>query len=178
MGGAGTGGAGTGGAGTGGAGTGNGMRAADPLAGLAKGTLTTEQKAKLAGMAEDEKLAHDVYVVLAARTNDSRFTRISTAETRHLTEIRALLARYGIADPSAGKGDGQFASAAVQQQYDDLVARGSASLDAAAAVGRDIENLDLKDLEAARSGVTAQDVLTVYTRMANGSRNHLRAFGG
>jgi hypothetical protein len=150
----------------------------DPLTGLARGTLTADQGAKLAGMAEEEKLAHDVYVALAAATKDIRFTRIATAETQHLTEVRALLTRYGIADPTAGTADGVFTSGSVQQQYEDLVARGSASLDAALAVGRDIENADLEDLTAAQSGVTAQDVTTVYARLANGSRMHLRAFGG
>jgi hypothetical protein len=162
-------------------GTGMGRWAAgdvDPLTGLSQGSLSAEQKAKLAGMAEEEKLAHDVYVKLAASTNDARFTRIAAAEARHLTEVRALLTRYGITDPTAGKADGQFASDKVQSLYSDLVARGTASLDAALAVGRDIENLDLKDLSTAGTGVTAQDVSTVYTRLANGSRMHLRAFGG
>lgn len=150
----------------------------DPLAGLTKGTLSADQKAKLAGMAEEEKLAHDVYVQLGTATKDVRFTRIAAAESRHLTEIRALLNRYGVSDPTAGKADGQFASAAVQQQYEDLVTRGKATLEAALVVGRDIENADIKDLAAAGSGVTAQDVLTVYARLANASRMHLRAFGG
>jgi hypothetical protein len=162
-----------------GAGAGGGMMwTGDPLTGLAQGTLSADQKTKLAGMAEEEKLAHDVYVALAAKNDDVRFTRIPTAETRHLTEVRALLSRYGVADPTAGKADGQFASADVQQQYQDLVARGSASPDAALAVGRDIENADLKELSTAGSGVTAQDVSTVYARLANASRMHLRAFGG
>jgi hypothetical protein len=129
-------------------------------------------------MAQEEKLAHDVYVALAADTQDPRFTRIAAAESRHLAEVRALLTRYGIADPTAGKADGVFASDAIQQQYKDLVARGSASLDAALAVGRDIEKADLADLGKAGSDITAQDVSTVYTRLSNGSRMHLRAFGG
>jgi hypothetical protein len=151
---------------------------ADPLAGLAQGTLTADQKAELAGMAEDEKLAYDVYVVLAERTGDARFTRIAESEARHLTVLRTLLTRYGITDPTAGKAAGQFASADVQALYQDLVGRGSASSQAALAVGRDIENLDLKDLAAARTGVTAQDVTTVYTRLISSSQTHLKAFDG
>jgi hypothetical protein len=129
-------------------------------------------------MAEEEKLAHDVYVKLAGVTSGLRFTRISMAETRHHGQIRMLLTRYGVTDPTAGKVDGQFASPSVQELYDDLVARGSASLDAALAVGRDIETLDIADLSAAAQGVTAQDVLTVYDRLSQGSQNHLQAFGG
>jgi hypothetical protein len=155
-----------------------GSGSVDPLAGLAQGTLTADQRSRLAGMAQDEKLAQDVYLALAASTGDARFTRIATAETRHLADVRALLTRYGIADPTAGEAAGAFASDQVQSLYDTLVARGSASLDAALAVGRDIENLDLKDLSTAGSGVTAQDVTTVYARLADGSRMHLRAFGG
>ena len=159
-------------------GRGNGSPAADPLAGLAQGSLNSTQRTALAGMAEEEKLAHDVYVALAADTGDVRFTRIATAESRHLAEVRALLTRYGIADPTAGKADGVFATGTIQQQYQDLVARGSASADAALAVGRDIETADLAALDKARAGVTAQDVSTVYTRLTNGSQMHLRAFGG
>jgi hypothetical protein len=150
----------------------------DPLAGLAQGSLTDVQKQAVAGMAEEEKLAHDVYVALAKATGDVRFTRIASAETRHLSEVRALLTRYGITDPTAGKADGAFATASAQRQYSDLVARGSASLSAALAAGRDIENADVSDLAKARSGVTAPDVLAVYTRLTNGSQMHLRAFGG
>lgn len=150
----------------------------DPLAGLARGTMTADQKSALAGMAEEEKLARDVYVALAKTSGDARFTRIATAEARHLTEVRALLTRYGVTDPTAGKSDGAFATASVQQQYTGLVARGSASPAAALAVGRDVENADIADLAKAATGVTAPDVTTVYTRLTNGSRRHLRAFGG
>jgi hypothetical protein len=153
-------------------------RSTDPLSGLALGTLTADQKTKLAGMAEEEKLAHDVYVKLADSTGDVRFTRVAASETRHVTQIRAMLARYGLADPTEGMAEGRFASQAVQKLYDDLVARGSVSLDAALAVGRDIETLDIDDLAAAAASVTAQDVVTVYTRLSEGSENHLRVFGG
>jgi hypothetical protein len=156
----------------------SGGTVADPLAGLTQGSVTDAQKQALAGMAEEEKLAHDVYTALAKTTGDARFTRIATAETRHLSEVRALLTRYAITDPTAGKADGVFATASVRTQYTDLVARGSASLTAALAVGREIENADIADLAKAGTGVTAQDVQTVYTRLTNGSRMHLRAFGG
>lgn len=149
-----------------------------PSTGQAQGGLTAAQKSRLAGMAEEEKLAHDVYVKLAGVTGDVRFTRISTAETRHHTQIRMLLTRYGVADPTAGKAEGQFTSPGMQRLYTDLVTRGSASLSAALAVGREIEILDIADLAAAAEGVTAADVLTVYERLSQGSQNHLQAFGG
>jgi hypothetical protein len=170
-----------------GPGMGNGMRngqgpganaSADPLAGLSKGTLTDAQKSVLAGMAEEEKLAHDVYVALARSSGDMRFTRISAAESRHLTEVRALLARYGVSDPTAGKADGTFASASRQRQYTEFVARGDDSPSAALAVGRDIEKADIADLATAGTGLNAPDVAAVYSRLSRASSMHLRAFGG
>jgi hypothetical protein len=144
----------------------------------AQGTLTPEQKTRLAGMAEEEKLAHDVYVALAASTGDARFTRIATAETRHLEQVRALLTRYGITDPTAGKAAGQFTSTTTATLYRDLVAKGTVSLDAALGVGRTIETLDITDLAKATTGVTAPDVTSVYAHLTAGSKMHLRAFGG
>lgn len=142
----------------------------------AQGTLTAAQKAGVAAMAEEEKLAHDVYVALARTSGDVRFTRVAAAETRHLALVRQLLTRYGIADPTAGRADGSFATAAVQKQYDAFVARGDDSPAAALAVGRDVEKADLDGLRAARAGVTAPDVLAVYDRLAAGSQRHLQAF--
>lgn len=144
----------------------------------AQGTLTSAQKSALAGMAEEEKLAHDVYVTLGAVTGDQRFSRIATSESRHLSAARVLLERYGVSDPTAGRAEGSFATASVQGLYDRLVAAGSESSAAALAVGRTIETTDLADLASAAKGVTAADVSTVYQRLSAGSRNHLAAFGG
>jgi hypothetical protein len=165
--------------GTAGMGYGQGTGDCTALVGsTAQGTLTADQKTRLAGMAEEEKLAHDVYVALAASTGDTRFTRIATAETRHLEQVRALMTRYGITDPSAGKAAGQFTSTTTATLYRDLVAKGNVSLDAALGVGRTIEQLDIADLTKATTGVTAPDVTSVYAHLTAGSKMHLRAFGG
>jgi hypothetical protein len=144
----------------------------------AKGTLTSDQKSRLAGMAEEEKVAHDVYIVLAASSGDARFTRIAAAEQRHEDAVRTLLLRYGVSDPTSGKADGQFTSAAYQKVYDQDVAKGKVSLDAALAVGRQIEQMDIDDLAKAGQGVTAADAQTVYRQLSAGSSMHLRSFGG
>jgi hypothetical protein len=145
-------------------------------------TLTSSQQATLAAMAEEEKLAHDVYVTLADRYDVAVFDRITAAESRHLAIMRDLLDAYGLDDPTAGRAAGSFATASVQELYDRLVAQGEQSLDAAYAVGRTVETTDIADLEAALAalpdGGNGSDVGAGYRALLAGSQHHLRAFGG
>ena len=142
------------------------------------GTLTSSQKTALAGMADEEKLALDLYTVLATRyPNDVQFSRIVRAETMHLAAIRTLLTRYDVTDPTAGLPAGTFANAATTTLYTSLLA--SATSDATALVaGVAVEKADIAALDAAKSGVTAPDVLQVYSNLRTGSERHLAAFGG
>jgi hypothetical protein len=146
------------------------------LAAAPSGTLTSAQKATLAAIAEEEKLAHDLYAAFAARYDPVVFDRIAAAETRHLAAVRTLLGRYRVADPTAGKAAGSFASATVQATYDRLLQQGSASQRAALGVGVTVEQDDIAALQQARSGLTAQDVRQVYGHLLTASRRHLAAF--
>ena len=146
---------------------------------LGTGTLTTAQRSTVAAMAEEEKLAHDVYTALAARfPADTRFARIAASESQHLAALRQVMTAYGITDPTAGLADGRFATSSVQQLYSDLLAKAT-TVDAALAVGRTVETKDIADLDAAMASVTtAPDVDTVYSHLRMASTMHLRAFGG
>ena len=159
---------------------GNGMGAGIAGQGtVAQGTLTAAQKTTLASMAEEEKMAHDLYVALAAKYPDVyQFARIARAETQHLTAVRAMLDRYDVADPTAGKAAGQFASSSFQSRYDSLLA-GATTSSAALAAGVAVEKADIADLATAQSGLTtAPDVLALYTHLSTASQHHLTAFGG
>lgn len=143
---------------------------------VAMGTLTAAQKAELAFMAEEEKLAKDVYTALAARFPAvPEFASIARSETQHQASIVNLLARYGIANPTTGLAAGQFANAELQSLYTSLLARATTP-EAALAVGADIERLDIADLKDAMSGLTAPDVLRVYGNLLRASERHLVAF--
>ena len=148
------------------------------LTNVPSGTLTDAQKTKLAAMAEEEKLAHDLYDAFADKYGTPQFNRISNAETRHLDEIRIVLKRYAITDPTAGKAAGTFATASTQQLYTTLLPQGAASVDAANAAARTVETTGITDLKAAAAGVTAPDVAQVYKNLLAGSQRHLVAFGG
>ncbi|WP_173059470.1 ferritin-like domain-containing protein [Phytohabitans houttuyneae] len=165
-------------------GPGAGMRAgmgagggACPLgADVASGTLTAAQRTTLAAMAEEEKLAHDLYQVFADQYDAVVFERIAAAETRHLATVRMLLDRYGINDPTVGLALGQFAAADVQATYEAYLRDGNASLSAALGVGEKVERADIAALEKAQDGLAAADVELVYQHLLMASQHHLAAF--
>jgi hypothetical protein len=159
-----------------GAGMGTGVHA--DLTDVASGTLTDSQKSAVAALAEEEKLAHDLYVAFADQYGTRTFTRIANAETQHLAEVRVILERYSIADPTAGREAGTFATAATQNLYNKLLADGSTGVDAAYTAARTVESTDVTDLKSAVVGVTAPDVLQVYANLLAGSQRHLVAFSG
>ena len=158
-----------------GAGMGAGMGAG--LTTLASGSLTATQKAELAAMAEDEKLAHDLYVVFGDKYGIP-FSRITNAETQHLEAVRIVLKRYAITDPTAEKAAGTFTTASTQQLYNKLLAQGTASVDGAKTAAHIVESTDIADLKTAATGVTAPDVSQVYNNLLAASQRHLVAFGG
>jgi hypothetical protein len=141
-----------------------------------QGALTDTQKTTLASVVQEEKLAHDLYAVFAARYDAAVFDRIAVAESRHLTAVRALLQRYGATDPTANQPAGKFTDPAVQSTYDKLLAQGRQNLSAALAVGQQVERTDITSLKAALGGLTAPDVKQVYTHLLAASERHLTAF--
>ena len=140
------------------------------------GNVTAAQKATLASMADEEKLAHDLYAAFAGRYDARIFDQIAAAETQHLTAVRTLLGRYGVTDPTAGKSAGQFGSAQTKATYDRLLAQGSASEKAALGVGVSVEKADIAALNKADDGLAAADVKQVYNRLLTASQRHLAAF--
>ncbi len=140
-------------------------------------TLSAEEIAGLKFMREEEKLAHDVYVALyALYGNDDIFYRISLSETTHTEAILALLVKYGIPDPAAGKPAGVFEDPDLQALYDTLIAMGSASHIEALKVGALIEETDIRDINAKKAVTDEADILTVYNSLLCGSQDHLRSF--
>jgi hypothetical protein len=140
------------------------------------GTLAEAQRSTLQANAQEEKLAHDLYTEFAARYDDPVFDRIAASETRHLEAFRALFARYGIVDPTAGQAAGSFSDVTVKATYDRLHAEGLTGEPAALGVGRTVETTDIADLRAAAEGLTAPDVQRVYQQLLNASQQHLAAF--
>jgi hypothetical protein len=141
------------------------------------GELTDDQPATLAAIAEQHKLAHDLYAAFAQQYQERIFDRTAAAETRQLDALRTLLERYGVTDPTEGLADGVFADPQVQATYDRLLGDGSAGLEAALATGQTLEEEQITTLEEALDDqLTAPDVITVYRHLLMASQHQLAAF--
>ena len=115
------------------------------LAGQPSRGLTAPEKEGLLYMAEEEKLAGDVYLALNEKWSLRVFENIGKAERTHEAAVKTLLERYSLPDPT--KGAGEFSNETLQGLYDDLVSRGSDSVKDALRVGAAIEEIDILDLE-------------------------------
>ena len=141
----------------------------------ASGALTASQRTELASMAQDEKLAHDLYAQFYEAYHLRAFDNIATAESSHLQALRTLLARYGITDPTAGQAAGHFSTAAAQATYDRLLAQGKTGERAALAVARDLEQGDITRYGTALNRLTAPDAHQVLQHLKEAESRHLSA---
>jgi hypothetical protein len=138
--------------------------------------LSSDEKADLIYMREEEKLARDVYLTLYDKWNQQIFSNIAGSEQTHTDSIRYLIERYDLTDPVTDETVGAFTNQDLQKLYDDLVAQGSKSIEDALKVGATIEDLDIFDLNEAVARADNQDIKEVYDNLTRGSRNHMRAF--
>jgi hypothetical protein len=136
--------------------------------------LTQDEIDGLVWMREEEKLARDVYLAMYDLWGRPVFSNIASSEQTHMDAVLQLLDRHGIEDPAADTLEGGFTNPDLQNVYDELVAQGSRSLEAALTVGATIEDLDIADLR--ERATETPDIALVYANLEKGSRNHMRAF--
>ncbi len=138
--------------------------------------VSAEETAGLVKMREEEKLARDVYQVLADKWQLPVFSRIAGSEQRHMDAVKSLLDKYEISDPISDSTVGVFTDPGLLALFEELTAKGEQSLIDALQVGATIEDLDIFDLEEFIAQADNEDIKTVYQNLLKGSRNHLRAF--
>jgi hypothetical protein len=145
--------------------------------------VTDAERDEMFFIREEEKLARDVYIAMSEIYDVPIFANIAVSEQKHMDAILGLLVKYGIPDPAAENGAGEFTDAALQDLYNILVERGRQSVAEAYAVGVDIETMDIQDLlEAIEVTIDAgmdeahADIVTVYSNIKAGSERHLAAF--
>lgn len=126
-------------------------------------------------LAEEEKLAHDVYAVLGDMWGDQIFTNIQRSEVSHQDQVSSLLTTYGISDPRSSE-VGVFTNTELQALYDQLIAQGSQSVTEAYKVGVLIEETDIADLQESIAATSDPVILATLNRLLGASENHLKAF--
>ena len=142
----------------------------------ATASLSEAEAASLLFMREEEKLARDVYQLFFTLYADQTFYNIALSEDRHTSQIKVLIETYGLADPAATNPPGIFANPVLQDLYNALTDRGRVSLTEALYVGGLIEEKDIIDIAKALEKIDNKDIVTVYTNLMDGSKNHLRSF--
>jgi hypothetical protein len=138
--------------------------------------LTPVEIEKIIYMREEEKLARDVYLTMDNLWDADIFANIAESEQQHMNAIARLITRYGLDDPITDDTIGVFTNPVFTALYGELVAQGEVSLKDALAVGVAIEELDIKDLEAALEQTTTRSVQRVFENLLSASQNHLVAF--
>ncbi len=138
--------------------------------------LSDDEIRGLLYMREEEKLARDVYAVQSRQWQLAVFDNIRSSEVNHMAAIANLLSRYGLDDPAAGNGEGEFENQTLQNLYNALIVQAERSLADALLVGTAIEEIDILDLKEHLSLTDESPIQQVYGNLLEGSYNHLRAF--
>jgi len=138
--------------------------------------LSSIEKDGLIYMRLEEKLARDVYLTLGKTYNQKMFVNIPESEQRHMDAVKALLDKYEIADPVTDNEIGSFTNADFKKLYDEFVAKGQTSFKDAMLVGKEIEEMDIKDIIERIEQTDNPDIKAVYENLKQGSENHLKAF--
>jgi hypothetical protein len=138
-------------------------------------TVVSSDAESLQFMVEEEKLAHDVYIVLYDTWGTSVFSSIANSETKHESRVANLLSTYSIQNPAVDV-LGVFTNQELQILYNTLIEKGMQSEKDALEVGVIIEKEDIKDLQAAIDTTTNTRIKNVYSNLLKASYKHLEHF--
>ena len=138
--------------------------------------LSSLEKNGLIYMRLEEKLARDVYLTLGKTYAQKIFINIPESEQRHMDAVKVLLDKYEIDDPVLQDEIGSFVNLYFKKLFDDLVKKGNSSFNDAMLVGKEIEEMDIKDLVERIEQTDNPDIKSVYENLKRGSENHLKAF--
>lgn len=143
---------------------------------LPKQDISSDEERELKFMREEEKMAHDFYVIMYEKWGLRPFNNISKAEQRHMSVVKSMLDKYSIQDPVKDLTQGIFSNSDIKVMYENLLEQGNKSAVDALKVGAEIEEVDISDLVRAIEGTDNDDLKLVYNNIMHGSYNHLRAF--
>jgi hypothetical protein len=106
----------------------------------------------------------------------AKFANIAKSEQTHMDQIAVILKTYNYFNPTLTRAPGVFRDKSLQALYNELIEQGSTDVAAAMQVGRDIENLDIKDIQVMLKSTMPADMKLALNNLLRGSINHLAAF--
>jgi len=133
-------------------------------------SFTVEEIESLYFMAEEEKLARDVYLELFDQWGSKSFYNISQSEQQHVNAVTNLLEGSGQSLPATLNRLGEFENQELQNLFNELMDLGSQSLVEALKVGALIEEVDIEDIDKLRVTVVSHPAINfVYNALREGS---------
>ncbi len=142
---------------------------------MPKEDMNQAEKQTLTTMVQEEKMASDFYYAMSNKWNIPMFRNIMNAELRHKDILSQLLDKYDLQNPIANSNPGQYDDSGIQKLYNDLVAKGNASLKDALIAAAQLEEQDYMDLQKAIDGTDNADLRLAYQNLQRGAAHHLRA---
>lgn len=143
---------------------------------VSQSILSSKEIEGLLYMAEEKKLARDVYTYLINLWGMQVFANITEAEQMHMDSVLSLISKYNLESPIKSDVIGEFTNEKIKELYKQLTETGAKSQIDALKVGAAIEEIDIIDLEEYIKYSTSQDIISIYENLKIGSENHLRAF--
>lgn len=142
---------------------------------IIQGNLKSSELNDLLHLAEEEKLAHDVYNYAYQKHQINIFKNIAASEQSHINRVLEILNDHNEDDPTHPD-DGVFYNESLQMLYKQLTSKVDLSLLDALKVGATIEDLDIKDIDLFLENTDNEALVEMYENLKCGSRNHMRAF--
>jgi len=138
--------------------------------------LSTEEQMDLSFLREEEKLARDVYLYNYQLYGATIFSNIASSEQTHMDKVLELLELAALEDSMTSNEIGSFENEDLALLYTQLTKQSATSLEEALKVGALIEDLDIADIETMMEHTTNSALLSVYSNLVCGSKNHIRAY--
>ena len=125
---------------------------------------------------DEERMAYQLYVAFGRLyPNLRQFQNIPRAEARHYGALAAY-ARANYPEVEIGEVTDSFEFPATAELHAKLLAEGNAGPKAALGVGKQVEEIDIRDLDAGLASVENSELKTIYAHLRRGSERHLAAF--
>lgn len=128
------------------------------------GELPAEVVAALSSAIDDEYKAHSTYEAVIANIGSARpFSMIIRAEEKHISSLKALFDKYGVAVPA--------------DQYNNLEVASTKAANCSIGVQAEIDNAALYRDNLLPAVTSYSDITSVFTKLMNASQEkHLPAF--